>query len=130
MDPRKKTVGTARACTANHRTVNTGYVVSLPKRAERNPFIFGAFNPVGRGISYGSLVYILLLSSRWPRWKCASEIRSKFKREIGSKPFHFGLQSSCDKMIATRVTNFVSTYIYYMIIYFINFLIIYFVGLH
>ena len=41
MDPRKKTVGTARACTANHRTVNTGYVVSLPKRAERNPFILG-----------------------------------------------------------------------------------------
>jgi len=26
MDPRKKTVGTANACTDNHRTVKIGYV--------------------------------------------------------------------------------------------------------
>ena len=114
MDPRKKTVGTARACTANHRTVNTGYVVSLPKRAERNPFIFGAFNPVGRGISYGSLVYILLLSSRWPRWKCASEIRSKFKREIGREPFHF---RGLTKILPVLNRVFVYIYISYDILF-------------
>lgn len=30
IDPRKKTVGTANACTASQRTVKIGYVKDLP----------------------------------------------------------------------------------------------------
>ena len=37
MDPKKNIVGTARACTANQRTVNTGYVPMLLEAGRKDP---------------------------------------------------------------------------------------------